>query len=121
MPAARHGANRRWQMQAQRPTFRVMREDGWSQVLHCVLNPATSCRKVCFPLRENLLLERPPTRPALPGFPDASRPHRMAVIRCWFRRCKTLPWRDRLGITVQQAAHAWVDAHCSAGAEASFG
>ncbi|EMU6153544.1 aerobactin synthase IucA [Escherichia coli :H21] len=95
-----------WQMlQARFPTFRVMQEDGWAGLRD--LN-GNIMQESLFSLRENLLLEQPQSQTnVLVSLTQAAPDGGDSLLVSAVKRLS-----DRLGITVQQAAHAWVDAYC---------
>lgn len=95
-----------WQMlQASFPTFRVMQEDGWAGLRD--LN-GNIMQESLFSLRENLLVEHPQSQTnVLVSLTQAAPDGGDSLLVSAVKRLS-----DRLGISVQQAAHAWVDAYC---------
>lgn len=95
-----------WQMlQVRFPTFRVMQEDGWAGLLD--LN-GNIMQESLFALRENLLVDQPKSQTnVLVSLTQAAPDGGDSLLVSAVKRLS-----DRLGITVQQAAHAWVDAYC---------
>ncbi|HAT1675515.1 TPA: aerobactin synthase IucA [Raoultella planticola] len=95
-----------WQMlQARFPTFRVMQEDGWAGLRN--LN-GNIMQESLFALRENLLVDQPKSQTnVLVSLTQAAPDGGDSLLVSAVKRLS-----DRLGITVQQAAHAWVDAYC---------
>ncbi len=106
MRTARLAQTDGWQMlQARFPTFRVMQEDGWAGLRD--LN-GNIMQESLFSLRENLLLEQPQSQTnVLVSLTQAAPDGGDSLLVSAVKRLS-----DRLGITVQQAAHAWVDAYC---------
>ncbi len=95
-----------WQMlQVRFPTFRVMQEDGWAGLRD--LN-GNIMQESLFALRENLLVDQPKSQTnVLVSLTQAAPDGGDSLLVSAVKRLS-----DRLGITVQQAAHAWVDAYC---------
>ncbi|EEW3673352.1 IucA/IucC family siderophore biosynthesis protein [Escherichia coli] len=95
-----------WQMlQVRFPTFRVMQEDGWAGLLD--LN-GNIMQESLFALRENLLVDQPKSQTnVLVSLTQVAPDGGDSLLVSAVKRLS-----DRLGITVQQAAHAWVDAYC---------
>ncbi len=95
-----------WQtLQARFPTFRVMQEDGWAGLrdLH-----GNIMQESLFALRENLLVDQPQSQTnVLVSLTQAALDGGDSLLVAAVKRLS-----DRLGITAQQAAHAWVDAYC---------
>ena len=95
-----------WQtLQARFPTFRVMQEDGWAGLrdLH-----GNIMQESLFALRENLLVDQPQSQTnVLVSLTQAAPDGGDSLLVAAVKRLS-----DRLGITAQQAAHAWVDAYC---------
>ncbi|MBL1805173.1 IucA/IucC family siderophore biosynthesis protein, partial [Klebsiella pneumoniae] len=87
------------------PTFRVMQEDGWAGLrdLH-----GNIMQESLFALRENLLVDQPQSQTnVLVSLTQAAPDGGDSLLVAAVKRLS-----DRLGITAQQAAHAWVDAYC---------
>ena len=95
-----------WQtLQARFPTFRVMQEDGWAGLrdLH-----GNIMQESLFALRENLLVDQSQSQTnVLVSLTQAAPDGGDSLLVAAVKRLS-----DRLGITAQQAAHAWVDAYC---------
>ncbi len=104
--AARLAQTDDWQtLQARFPTFRVMQEDGWAGLrdLH-----GNIMQESLFALRENLLVDQPQSQTnVLVSLTQAAPDGGDSLLVAAVKRLS-----DRLGITAQQAAHAWVDAYC---------
>ncbi|MGS0224701.1 aerobactin synthase IucA, partial [Escherichia coli] len=84
---------------------RVMQEDGWAGLRD--LN-GNIMQESLFSLRENLLLKQPQSQTnVLVSLTQAAPDGGDSLLVSAVKRLS-----DRLGITVQQAAHAWVDAYC---------
>lgn len=82
-----------------------MQEDGWAGLRD--LN-GNIMQESLFSLRENLLLEQPQSQTnVLVSLTQAAPDGGDSLLVSAVKRLS-----DRLGITVQQAAHAWVDAYC---------
>lgn len=96
----------RWQeLQTRFPTFQVMQEDGWAGL--CDLDGNIMAESL-FALRENLLVDRPQSQTnVLVSLTQAAPDGGDSLLVAAVKRLSA-----RLGITAQQAAHAWVDAYC---------
>ena len=82
-----------------------MQEDGWAGLLD--LN-GNIMQESLFALRENLLVDQPKSQTnVLVSLTQAAPDGGDSLLVSAVKRLS-----DRLGITVQQAAHAWVDAYC---------
>ncbi len=96
----------RWQaLQTRFPTFRVMQEDGWAGLkdLH-----GNIMEESLFVLRENLLFEQPQRQTnVLVSLTQSAADGGDSLLVSAVKRLS-----ERLGITHQQAAHAWIDAYC---------
>ncbi|EDU9243335.1 aerobactin synthase IucA [Salmonella enterica] len=106
MRLARLAQTDNWQrLQARFPTFRVMQEDGWAGLrdLH-----GNIMQESLFALRENLLVNQPQNQTnVLVSLTQAAPDGGDSLLVAAVKRLSV-----RLGITAQQAAHAWVDAYC---------
>ncbi|MBB1200867.1 IucA/IucC family siderophore biosynthesis protein [Enterobacteriaceae bacterium 89] len=106
MRLARLAKTDRWQtLQARFPTFQVMQEDGWAGLRDLDGNIMADS---LFALRENLLVDRPQSQTNVlvsltQSAPDGGDSLLVAAVK---------RLSSRLGITAQQAAHAWVNAYC---------
>jgi Siderophore synthetase component len=106
MRLARLAQTDRWQtLQTRFPTFQVMQEDGWAGLRDLQGNIMAES---LFALRENLLVDEPQSQTnVLVSLTQAAPDGGDSLLVAAVKRLSA-----RLGITAQQAAHAWVDAYC---------
>lgn len=106
MRLARLAQTDRWQtLQTRFPTFQVMQEDGWAGLRDLEGNIMAES---LFALRENLLVDQPQSQTnVLVSLTQAAPDGNDSLLVAAVKRLSA-----RLGITTQQAAHAWVDAYC---------
>ncbi|NRH24153.1 aerobactin synthase IucA [Pantoea stewartii] len=106
MRLARLAQTARWQaMQARFPTFRVMQEDGWAGLRDM---QGTIREESLFALRENLIVDQPQSQTnVLVSLTQSAPDGGDALLTAAVKRLS-----QRLRISEQQAAHAWVDAYC---------
>ncbi len=95
-----------WQtLQTHFPTFRVMQEDGWAGLKDLQGN---IMEESLFVLRENLLFEQPHSQTnVLVSLTQSAADGGDSLLASAVKRLS-----ERLRITHQQAAHAWVEAYC---------
>lgn len=103
---ARLAQTPRWQhLQARYPTFRVMQEDGWAGLRSA---DGTIQEESLMALRDNLLFDQAENQTnVLVTLTQAAPDGGDSLLAAAVRRLAT-----RLNLSLQQAAHTWLDAYC---------